>query len=165
MTLLELVNQLSIWLFCAVLVWAATSDLARLRIPNEISIAIVGLYAAYVLSAHRPVALEGALITAGLVLAVGFALFAFRALGGGDVKLIAAVALWAGPAHIATLLLATALIGGLLAVVAVTPFRMLFPYLMAAARMDADPRQLTEMQIPYGVGIAVGGLLVAAELM
>jgi prepilin peptidase CpaA len=164
MNALAWINSASLWLFAAALVWAAASDLLRLRIPNAISLAIVGLYAIYLITANGPVAWQGALLTAGIVLVVGFILFSFRVWGGGDVKLLTAVALWAGPAQIIAVLFATALIGGVLAFVAVTPLRMLFPYVVAAANLDADVRQLTKMEIPYGVGIAVGGLLVVAAL-
>lgn len=157
-------NYAGLLLFAAALVWAAGSDLLRLRIPNPAVLAIAALYPLYALSAPEPVDWPGALAVAGVVLAVGFALFASRILGGGDAKLLAAVALWAGPSQIVALLLSTAVIGGLLAMVASTPLRLLLPYVAAAARLDADAGQLFKTQIPYGVAIAAGGLVVAARL-
>ncbi len=151
-------------LFAAALVWAAWSDLLRLRIPNPVVLAIAALYPLYVLSAPQPVDWPGALIVAGVVLAVGFALFALRIIGGGDAKLLAVVALWAGPPLIVFLMLSTAIVGGLLALFASTPLRMLLPYVAAAARVDADVGQLVNTQIPYGVAIAAGGLIVAGRL-
>ncbi len=103
-------------------------------------------------------------MVAGLVFAIGFAVYSFRVLGGGDVKLLAAVALWAGPVHITAFMISTAIIGGLLAMVATTPLRLLLPYMAAATRVDLDVRQLVKLQIPYGVAIAAGGLIVAARL-
>ncbi|MCH6588536.1 MAG: prepilin peptidase [Proteobacteria bacterium] len=91
------------------------SDLLWLRIPNWVVVAIAALYPIYVLSAAQPVAWQGALVLAALVFAIGFALYSFRLLGGGDVKLLAVVALWAGPLQITAFLLSTAIIGGLLA--------------------------------------------------
>ena len=164
MNLLASVNIASLVLFAAVLVWGATSDLLWLRIPNWVVVAIAALYPIHVLSAAQPVAWQGALMLAGLVFAIGFALYSFRLLGGGDVKLLAVVALWAGPAQITAFMLSTAIIGGLLAIVATTPLRLLFPYMAAATGVDADVRQLMKVQIPYGVAIAAGGLFVAGRL-
>ena len=164
MNLLASVNVASLVLFAAVLVWGATSDLLWLRIPNWVVVTIAALYPIYVLSAAQPVAWQGALVLAGLVFAIGFAMYSFRLLGGGDVKLLAAVALWAGPLQITAFMLSTAIIGGLLAIVATTPLRLLLPYMAAATGVDADVRQLMKLQIPYGVAIAAGGLFVAARL-
>ena len=52
-----------------------------------------------------------------MVLVVGFVLFACNWLGAGDVKLLAALALWAGPAGTLGLVTWTALGGGVLAVI------------------------------------------------
>ncbi len=164
MSLLASVNVASLVLFAAALVWGATSDLLWLRIPNWVVVTIAALYPIYVMSTAQPVAWQGALVVAGLVFAIGFALYSFRLLGGGDVKLLAAVALWAGPVQITAFMISTAIIGGLLAIVATTPLRLLLPYMAAATRVDVDMRQLVKLQIPYGVAIAAGGLIVAARL-
>lgn len=164
MNLLAWLNGASLVLFAAALAWAATSDLLRLRIPNWTVITIAALYPVHVVTAAQPVAWHGALAVAGLVFAIGFALFSFRLLGGGDAKLLAAAALWAGPAQITIFLVSTAVIGGVLAVMATTPLRLLLPYMAAATRVEADLRQLTTLQIPYGVAIAAGALVVAARL-
>jgi prepilin peptidase CpaA len=65
-------------------------------------------------------------------------------LGGGDVKLLAASALWTGSAALLPFLTATALAGGLLAAV----------FLVFARRGGR------RVALPYGVAIAAGGLLV-----
>ena len=62
-----------------------------------------------------PVAWLGALAVAAAVFVFGFVLFARQLIGGGDVKLIAAVSLWAGPEHLALFALVTSLAGGVLA--------------------------------------------------
>jgi prepilin peptidase CpaA len=79
-----------------------------------------------------------------LVLAVCAALFAARMLGGGDAKLLAALALWVPPAAFAELLLVMALAGGLLAGA------------MLVTRRRAS--------VPYGIAIAAGGLWVLPAL-
>ena len=164
MSLLATVYVTSLVLFAAALVWGATSDLLWLRIPNWVVVTIAALYPVYVLSAAQPIGWQGALVLAGLVFAIGFALYSFRLLGGGDVKFLAVVALWAGPVQITAFMLSTAIIGGLLAIMATTPLRLLLPYMAAATGVDADIRQLMKLQIPYGIAIAAGGLVVAARL-
>ncbi len=157
-------NGAGLLLFAAALGWAAWSDLLRLRIPNPVVLGIAALYPLHVLSAPAPVDWLGGLMVAGVVLAAGFALFALRVIGGGDAKLLGVVAMWAGPPLIVFLMLSTAVFGGLLAIFASTPLRMLFPYVAATTRADVDVRQLVKMQIPYGVAVAAGGLIVAARL-
>ncbi len=157
-------NGAGLLLFAAALGWAAWSDLLRLRIPNPVVLGIAALYPLHVLSAPAPVDWLGGLMVAGVVLAAGFALFALRVIGGGDAKLLAVVALWAGPPLIVFLMLSTAVFGGLLAIFASTPLRMLFPYVAATTRADVDVRQLVKMQIPYGVAIAAAGVIVANRL-
>ena len=85
-----------------------------------------------------------------LVLAVCAALFAARMLGGGDAKLLAALALWVPPAAFAQLLLVMALAGGLLAGA------------MLATRWRMAPG--APASVPYGIAIAAGGLWVLPAL-
>lgn len=84
-----------------------------------------------------------------LVLAVCAGLFALHMLGGGDAKLLAALALWVPPGAFADLLLVMALAGGVL-----------------AAAMLAGWRQVTGKAagVPYGIAIAAGGLWVLPTL-
>src|SRR3546814_514239 len=86
--------------------------------------------------------------------ALGFLLFALRLCGGGDVKLFAAVSLWAGPSLFIPFAYYTALAGGLMALVlwlnhkvkrAGIPANLLF------VRSDAA---FAKQPMPYGVAIA-----------
>ena len=73
-------------------------------------------------------------------------LFAIRAMGGGDVKLLTALALWIEPTQFLRLLIVMALLGGVLTLV----FGMW--HLMR--------RRKDRLAIPYGVAIAAAGLFV-----
>ena len=77
---------------------AALSDLRHRRIPNEIpaSVALLWLIALALGVAGSP--LLGLATGLGL-LAAGILVWRLGWLGGGDVKLIAALGLWAGPGH------------------------------------------------------------------
>ena len=165
MAIMEILNQATVAGLAGVLVWAAVQDLFSLRISNWTTLAVLALYPVYVVSASPMVALPMALAIGGFVFLVGFVLFHFKYFGGGDVKLFAAVALWAGAPLVVGFLLTVAVVGGLLAVASMTPLRMLLPYMAAATRIKADMAHLMQLQIPYGVPIAAGGLFVAARLM
>jgi prepilin peptidase CpaA len=70
-------------------------------------------------------------------------------MGGGDVKLGAALALWFSPGAIVKFLVLTSLAGGVLTVALLVWHR--------AKRREGRP------QIPYGVAIAFGGLAILTQ--
>ena len=78
--------------------------------------------------------------------AVLAALFALKAMGGGDVKLLTALALWIEPMLFLKLVIVMALVGGALTVV------------FGVWHIMRKRRE--KLAIPYGVAIAVAGLWV-----
>ncbi len=143
----------------AALLIAATTDLYEFKIPNWVSATLFGAFfaACAALGAPRAVALEGLLLAAG-ALALGFALFATRILGGGDAKLIAAIAPWIGLSGLAVFLFNMAFAGGLLAIALLlfrkTPPLPIYAQAPWVMRLHQKPKD-----IPYAVAIAAGGLL------
>lgn len=98
------------------------------------------------------------------VLAVGLGLFYFNIFGAGDIKLLAAVALWIGfTRDLAVFLLVAGVAGGLLALILLTLRSGLafipipFPAYMPAALQTRAP-------IPYGVAVVAGALWVAPTI-
>jgi prepilin peptidase CpaA len=95
----------------ALLLWAAIEDLRARRIRNWLTFSLIfsGLILSFI--GHGAIS-PGA---AGLGLLVGFALpftlFVLGALGGGDVKLLAGVGAWVGPAGAFEVFCAAAVIG------------------------------------------------------
>lgn len=73
-------------------------------------------------------------------------LFALGAMGGGDVKLLTALALWIAPLPFLSLLVIMALLGGVLTIV--------------FGAWHVMRRQREKLAIPYGVAIAMAGLWV-----
>lgn len=73
-------------------------------------------------------------------------LFAIGWMGGGDVKLLAALALWITPSNFVTLLLVMALVGGVLTLI--------------TGSLHVMRRQKDRIAVPYGVAISAGGLWV-----
>ena len=140
----------------AILIWAAATDLKDRRIPNIqplLVLALFGLLAVWRLQAGDTfTAAAGGPIVAGM-LVFGFCivLFAFKFMGGGDVKLMATVALIAGPTLSASFLLFVAVAGGLVALVTLIHARL-------KPLISAGPPK-----VPYGVAIMAGGMWVCLQ--
>ncbi|MCH8348165.1 MAG: prepilin peptidase, partial [Proteobacteria bacterium] len=103
------------------LVWAAVSDFKSRIIPNWIPLTIFILFGGFlaiqaVSGVSEPVLPILPSLAAGFgVLVIFTILFALNMIGGGDVKLIAAISFWAGLAYVAEFLVIMALSGGVLA--------------------------------------------------
>ena len=138
-------------LLALLLVAAAVGDWRRFIIPNRLCLAVAALALPYWLTAGESL-WPGLALQAALALGVFvfFALlFALGAMGGGDVKLIAALALWLPLQPFVQALLVTALAGGVLTLALVAAHRL--------RRREGNP------EIPYGVAIAFGGLVVVGQ--
>jgi prepilin peptidase CpaA len=148
--------------FAGLLVYAACSDMARLIIPNWVSIALAAIYPVAALIAGAPLMDVGLHILFGFgVLAIGFVLFQFNVFGGGDAKLLAAVSVWTGLAATIPFLVWTAVAGGVLALALLTA-RQLMP--VGAYPAFVDHLLKKQNGIPYGVAIMIGGLLAIPSL-
>lgn len=133
--------------FLALMLLAACwTDLRSRTIPNALNAAVALLaplfWWAADLSLWPDVALQ--LGVAALVFALFALAFAAGAMGGGDVKLVAAVALWLPWQAVLALLVIMSLAGGALTLAMLIRMRL--------ARREGA------LEIPYGVAIAFGGL-------
>lgn len=79
-------------LLAPILVAVAYFDLRFMRIPNSLTLITLGIFAVVVLLSP-PADLWLRLGIAGLVFALGCVAFAFRLIGGGDVKILSALML------------------------------------------------------------------------
>jgi prepilin peptidase CpaA len=147
--------------FTFLVVYAVISDVSRLVIPNWVSIALVALFAVFLLLGSKQLpAVQHALVAAAVLL-LAFAAFAARLMGGGDVKLIAAVALWAGPDKVLAFLLFMSLAGAALAlVIAAGTFYLRWDEAAEPATGVSRlfPRWVRRGLTPYGFAIGVGAL-------
>ena len=148
--------------FGVVMAAAAFEDFRRLVIPNLLPIILVALWPVYFAASPSLYGALAAIGCAAAVFLVGAVLFARGWLGGGDVKLLAAATLWAGPAGTPSLLMLTGVIGGALALFLLMP---LGTQLAAAARLMLGQPPLHSPRgmmtpVPYGVAIAGAALIV-----
>lgn len=134
---------------------AALSDAKKLIISNRLCLLLAALFPLYVITAPHEMDWLQNVAVAGVVLLIGFAMFALGLLGGGDVKMLAAAALWAGPKLIATLLVYTTLAGGILALVFACA-ALVRGLMNKTDSFGAVPWHKTP--VPYGLAIACGGV-------
>jgi prepilin peptidase CpaA len=150
--------------FAGLMATAAFEDCRRLVIPNGLILGLCALWPLHVMTAPMLtlMAAASAALCAAAVLFVGALLFSRGLIGGGDIKLLTAATLWAGPAATPTLLVLTGLLGGVLCLLLLTPAGAL----IAAARPSLrDPsgiatRGANPVLVPYGVAIAAAALIV-----
>ena len=138
-------------ILAAMLIVAATGDLRTRTIPNWLNAAIalgaIPFWLASGLSLWPDMAIQ--IGVASAVFALFAAAFYFGAMGGGDVKMVAAVALWLPLGAVIKLLVIMSIAGGVLTAA------MLIRHRLAKSGK--------ELEVPYGVAIAFGGFWLIAE--
>jgi prepilin peptidase CpaA len=153
----------------AVAVVGAVNDVCGAHIPNWLTYGGLGSALAVRCTVFGWVGLKGGL--AGLFLAGGifYFLFLLGGMGGGDVKLMAAVGAWAGTRQAEAILVGSAIAGGILAVWYVLAYRQLGQTLLNTVALlqhhwtsgvrphpALNIRQPGTVRIPYGLAVAVG---------
>lgn len=143
---------------------AAFYDVREFRIPNECSLLLLVLYPLHLWTSPQAVGIDMSVVTAACVFAVAVLVYGFGTFGGGDVKLLTVMALWAGPALVWDLIVVTALAGGVMAVVYMTRYRMMLAWAFDAVGGVRIRDTLLAEQLPYGLAIAAGGVAVLTRL-
>jgi len=170
LTQLPAVMQVSLVL---IVVTAGIYDLRYRRIPNWL--VLVGLALGFGLNtfSFHLAGLTRAGLGMGVALLVYFPLYLLRAMGAGDAKLMAALGSIVGPGNWIVLFVATAILGGVMAVIVllfagrirktfwnvgwilneIIHFRA--PY---HSSEELDVRSARAMRLPHGVAIALGSI-------
>ena len=132
------------------LAFAAYTDLRRRQIDNWLNTSIaLGAPLFWLVNQQGWVDIVFHLIIALVMFILLAGLFALRAMGGGDVKLLSALALWIEPVWFVKLLMVMSVLGGLLTlVVAVWHF---------------SSRRKGRIAVPYGIAISFAGLWALAS--
>jgi prepilin peptidase CpaA len=164
-------------LLAALVISAAAFDLRTRRIPNWLcALGFVSGFACQIALSQWTGARDAAL-GAGLALLIYVPLFALRAMGGGDVKLMAAVGAIVGPLPWIAIFLITAIAGGVIALVMIVvkgrtgrTLRNVGILLTELVHLRAPHRAEQELDVtsnqglrlPHGCSIAAGALLYIA---
>jgi prepilin peptidase CpaA len=130
---------------------AARSDIQSRTINNWIPLSLAGLAVIVWIASGMTVWPDMAIQTGfGMAIFTFYALFFYlKLMGGGDVKLLGALALWFPPLPLIHLLIAMSLAGVFITI--------LFWVLHKRTKSEGRP------EIPYGVAICFGGLWVICE--
>ncbi|HUE78835.1 MAG TPA: prepilin peptidase [Sphingomicrobium sp.] len=147
----EMLPAMMLGLLAILLVVAAVVDVRTLTISNSLNLTVALLAPLYWLAIALPL-----WPNAAIQLGVGAGVFALLAgafyagmMGGGDVKLAAALALWFSPASTVMFLILMSIAGGVVTLVTVVLHRV--------RGKSGRP------EIPYGVAIAFGGLAILTQ--
>jgi prepilin peptidase CpaA len=137
----------------ALLVTAAVIDVRTFTISNRLNLTVALLAPLYWLSISLAPWPDVAVQLAGGLTVFVLLAGAFYAgmMGGGDVKLAAALALWFSPSAIIKFLVLMSLAGGVLTLVVLAWHR--------AKRREGRP------EIPYGAAISFGGLAIVGPVL
>ncbi|MBI1180452.1 MAG: pilus assembly protein CpaA [Alphaproteobacteria bacterium] len=137
--------------FSGLMVWCGIGDVRSRTISHTTIACVIVLFAAYALAGYAD--WQSGLISAMVLLIVGFILFHLKIMGGGDSKLIAAVGLWTGLSQLGAFLFYTAVAGGFVALAVLVAYRL--------RPQGPDSVAETAPSVPYGVAIALGGTIAA----
>ena len=144
-------TEILLGLLALLLVVAAVIDVRTFTISNRLNLCIALMAPLYWWSAQLPlwpdIGLQVA-IAAGVFALLAVAFYAGM-MGGGDVKLAAALALWFSPQSTLRFLIFMSIAGGLLTLVVVGLHR--------TRKKSGKP------EVPYGVAIAAGGLIILIQ--
>ena len=158
---MSMVQPLVLALFLGPVVVAAATDTIAFRVPNFVPLLLViGFPLAAVLNPATPFDWSDHLLGGAAALSLGLVAFASGIMGGGDAKLLAALALWSGLHQLLPLVLVISVLGGLLAVVVTGLRRLPLAALLPGLHWRVLER---EAPLPYAVAIAGGALWLAGH--
>lgn len=144
-------TEILLGILAILLLVAAVVDVRTFTISNSLNLSVALLAPLYWLSIALPL-----WPNAAIQLAVGAGVFALLAaafyagmMGGGDVKLAAALALWFSPESTVKFLVLMSIAGGVVT--------------LAALAIHRARKKAGRPKIPYGVAIAFGGLAILTQ--
>jgi prepilin peptidase CpaA len=147
-------------LFPAAMAFAAASDLVSMTISNRVSLALIaGFLVVAWLTGMGWGDIGRHLLAGTVVLVIAFGFFARGWIGGGDAKLAAATALWLGFSHLLEYLLIASIAGGALTLVLLQLRTFPLPSFLANQKWILRLHSI-DTGIPYGIALAIAGLLV-----
>ena len=158
-----MLTTLALIVFPVLMAIAASSDLLTMRISNWLVLGLALAYFPFAFAAGIPLSDIGISTACALgVLVASFTFFAFGWIGGGDAKFVAAVTLWVGFGLMLPYLVYAALLGGGLTLLILAIRRYPLPDWLARYKW-IDRLHDTKSGVPYGIALAIAGLMVYPE--
>ena len=156
---------------CLALTAATITDLRSQRLPNALTIPTAIAAVAFHVLNQGPTGLWFSLEGFGLGLGLMLAPFLFGVMGGGDVKLMAAVGAWVGPEIVLASFLFTSIAGGLYAALVLarrtdavrSVFQRFWTALLVGAgtgefQYQPEPETRGLPRLCYGLAITLGAV-------
>lgn len=144
-------TEILLGILAILLVYAAVVDVRTFTISNRLNLAIALMAPLFWLSVGLPLWPDAAIqvaVAAGVFALLAVAFYTGM-MGGGDVKLAAALALWFAPATTVLFLVYMSIGGGVLTLVVLILHRM--------------KKKAGKPEVPYGVAIAFGALAILIQ--
>ncbi|WP_424628231.1 A24 family peptidase [Bradyrhizobium sp. SYSU BS000235] len=155
-----MIDLARLFLFPALIAFAAASDLLTMTISNRVSLLLVMGFCVMAGVSGMPLHDIGMHVAAGLtILVLAFACFAFGWMGGGDAKIAACVGLWFGFPHLLNYLTYTSVFGGALTLLLLEFRRWPLPYALGSQEW-VQRLHGKDSGIPYGIALAMGALMI-----
>ncbi len=147
-------------MYAAVLCYGCISDVKSLKIPNAVSGVVLALFFLHWFSAPVDDVTKH-IIVAGVALLLGFGVFAAGFMGAGDIKLISALMLWAGPQDAFAFLIVMTFAGGLCAGLLLIARTSMAVWPSAQDYIPSRRLRMWAQRgiFPYGIAICTAGLL------
>ena len=157
---MSVLTTFPIGIFCVAMIFAGLRDLTTMTIPNWLTLMLAVIFFAAAAMTSMPLSEIGLHTVVGFVtLLIGMILFARGWIGGGDAKLMAAVALWLGWAQALPYFVVASIFGGALTL-AILGYRNL-PLPAFVMRHDWAMRLHDRTEgVPYGLALAAAALLI-----
>lgn len=139
---------------------AMWTDAARMKISNWVSITLFGSFAAFAIIHFQINTIVMHISVASAVFLVGFVCYVFHGMGGGDVKFLTTTSVWMGPGKVLQFLFDVAILGGLLALVALLVHHVIAPRLCnpKSQLVRTIMQRSRSGRIPYGIPIGCAAL-------
>lgn len=158
-----IISTLTLLVFVFGSCFAIISDFRSLRIPNWISLIMLGGFAIYAMAFWQSIPILMHLAIAGAMLVPALLFYALGWFGGGDLKFLTVTGLWVGPALAVNFVVLLALLSVVLAgSLLIFQGRLKQGYLVPEKPWIWHRTwQIAEQGVcPYGIAIGIAGLIV-----
>lgn len=157
---MSLLTTFPIVFFSAAMIFAGVRDLTTMTIPNWLTLALALSFFVVAPLAEMPLSeIAQHAAVAVVTLLLGMVFFAKGWIGGGDAKLMAAVALWLGWAQALPYFVIASILGGGLTLLILGYRNLPLPPFVLRQAWALRLHDRTE-GVPYGLALAAAGLLI-----